>query len=192
MKPGKIVLLATAVIVAGIGSYMLYWEKVQHRFTVVTEHQLYQSAQMRPDELLELARDKGIRTVVDLRLTEDSREDIAAQAAALAGTDVENIHLPVEHVPDEASVMRFLEIVGDPSKRPVLVHCQHGTGRSVLFSSLFRLEFENWDNETARRAVEPLHWRGNFAPDAPKGAYLLEYQPREMKLVITGMARAAK
>lgn len=192
MKTGKTVLLAAAVVVVGIGSYLLYWEKVQHRFTVVTEHQLYQSAEMPPDELLELARNHGIRTVVDLRLTEDSREDIAAQAAALAGTDVENIHLPAHHVPDEATVMRFLEIVGDPAKRPVLVHCQHGTGRSVLFSSLFRIEFENWDNETARRAVEPLHWRGNFAPDAPKGAYLLDYQPHEIRLEVAATARAAK
>ena len=81
------------------------------------------------------------------------------------------------------TVIEFLKIVGDPANRPVLVHCHHGTGRSVLLSSVFRVEFENWDNETARRAVEPLHWRGNFAPGAPKGRYLLSYQPHRTRVL---------
>lgn len=190
MRFGKTALLTAALGLVAAATYYVYWEEVQHRFTVVTEHQLYQSAQMPPAKLLDLAQDKGIRTVVDLRLTEDSREEIAAEAAALAGTGVEYVHLPAHHVPSDETVMKFLEIVGDPSKRPVLVHCQHGTGRSVLFSSLFRVEFENWDNETARRAVEPLHWRGNFAPDAPKGAYLLSYRPHDMQLVISAAKSA--
>ena len=166
-----------------IASYFLYWEHALHRFTAVTAHQLYQSAEMPPDELLEVARRHGIRTVIDLRRSEDSPIEIAAERAALADSDVAYIHLPANHVPEEATVMQFLEIVGNPANRPVLIHCKHGTGRSVLFASIFRVEFENWDNEVARRAVEPLHWRGNFAPDSPKGRYLLAYKPHPTKLV---------
>lgn len=166
-------------------AYYAYWEKALYRFTAVTEHQLYQSAEIPADEVLAVAKSHRIRTVIDFRLTEESPDDIAAEQAALAGSDVTYVHLPATHVPDEATVMNFLQVVGDPANRPVLIHCKHGTGRSVLFASLFRVEFEHWDNDVARRAVEPLHWRGNFAPDAPKGKYLLSYKPHKMLLTVT-------
>lgn len=168
-----------------VASYFLYWEYALHRFTAVTEYQLYQSAEIPPDELLDVARRHGIRTVIDLRRSEESPIEVAAERAALANSGVAYIHLLTKQVPDEATVMQFLEIVGNPVNRPVLIHCQHGTGRSVLFASLFRVEFENWDNETARRAVEPLHWRGNFAPNSPKGQYLLAYRPHPARLVFS-------
>lgn len=165
-----------------IAGYYAYWAVVQHRFTTITAHQLYQSAQMPPETLLEVAAKHGIRTVIDLRTAEQAAE-IESERKALEGSDLRYFHLPANHVPDEATVMKFLEIVGDPANRPVLIHCNHGTGRSVLFSSLFRLEFENWNNEIARRAVEPLHWRGNFAPEAPKGRYLLSYKRHHPRVI---------
>lgn len=181
----KAVLSALGISVLVGLAYYAYWAKALYRFTAVTEYQLYQSAEIPADEVLDVARSHGIRTIVDLRLSEESPNEIEAEQKALAGSDVAYVHLPATHVPDEATVMRFLEVVGDPANRPVLVHCKHGTGRSVLFGSLFRVEFEHWDNERARRAVEPLHWRGNFAPDAPKGKYLLSYEPHKMVLTVT-------
>lgn len=171
----SVTIFSAIVITAGLSGYA-YWSLVLHRFTAVTEHQLYQSAEMPPDELIEVAADYGIRTVIDLRTMEERAELIEEERDALAGTDINYVHLPTGHVPEESTVLKFLDIVGNPANRPALIHCQHGTGRSVLFGSLFRVEFENWDNEVARRAVEPLHWRGNFAPDSPKGAYLIQYE----------------
>jgi uncharacterized protein (TIGR01244 family) len=161
-----------------------YWAVAENRFTTVTEHQLYQSGQMPPDQLLRVANKHGIRTVIDLRTSEQA-DEIEEERVALADSDLKYIHLPMLHDPTEETVMKFLEIVGDPANRPVLVHCHHGTGRSPLLASIFRIEFENWDNETARRAVEPLHWRGNFAADAPKGQYVLEYRPHGTRVLFT-------
>ena len=137
---------------------------------------------MPPDQLLSVASEHGIRTVIDLRPAEDA-EAIEAERLTLADSELKYIHLPMRHDPAEETVLAFLNIVGDPANRPVLVHCHHGTGRSVLLASLFRIEFENWDNDTARRAVEPLHWRGNFAPEAPKGRYLLSYRPHRTRVL---------
>jgi protein tyrosine phosphatase (PTP) superfamily phosphohydrolase (DUF442 family) len=140
---------------------------------------------MTPEELLRVTKKYGIRSVIDLRTSEDDAEGIDAERAALNGSPVTYYHLPTGHIPTDETVLQFLNIVGDPANRPVLVHCYHGTGRSVLFASIFRIEFENWDNETARRAVEPLHWRGNFGPDAPKGQYLISYKPHRAKVVFS-------
>jgi len=174
----KILALAVGIGITVLIGYYAYWALVQYKFTTITEHQIYQSAQMPPDEILGVARERGIRTVIDLRTAEQTTE-IEAEREALDGTEVAYFHLPTGDIPDEATVVKFLEIVGDPVNRPVLVHCHHGVGRSVLFSSLFRVEFENWDNEAARREVEPLHWRGNFGPDSAKGRYLLSYKPHQ-------------
>jgi len=166
-------LIAGAVL--GVTRYA-YWIAAEYRFTAVTEHQLYQSAEIPPDQLLDVARANGIRTVIDLRTSEQATA-IDAERSVLADTGIEYVHLPVPDIPDSDTVMRFLEIMGDPANRPVLVHCHHGVGRSVLMASIFRIEFENWDNEVVRRVVEPMHWQGNFAPDQRKGAYLLSYRP---------------
>lgn len=172
------------ILFAGVGYYG-YWDLVQYRFTTITRHQLYQSAQMPPEKLLRLADKHGIRTVIDLRTAEDAAA-IEAERIALTDSPVAYFHLPMKTEPDkeypddkyEDTILRFLEIVGNPQNRPVLVHCHHGSGRAVLLASIFRVEFENWDRETARRAVEPFHWRGNFSPSAPKGQYLLSYERR--------------
>ena len=174
-----------------------YWQSSRTIFTGNTRFTVSQSLpstsyinrqKSPPDELLEIVKDQGIRTVIDLRTSDESPVDVALERAALLRSDAAFVHLPAAHVPADETVRRFLEIVGDPENRPVLVHCKHGTGRSVLFASLFRVEFENWDNEVARRAVEPLHWRGNFAPHAPKGKYLLAYQRHRWNVTLSSIA----
>ena len=61
---------------------------------------------------------------------------------------------------------------------PVLIHCHDGFGRSVLFSALYRIEFEGWSNEEARRATRLFPWWGSFKPGSAKGDYLRCYVPR--------------
>lgn len=180
---GRVTVAILALLLAG-GGYYAYWSIVESRFTTVTKHQLYQSGRMEPDKLIRMAEEHGIRSVVDLRNTHEDAVEIEAERRALENSEeITYYHLPTGHVPSEETVLKFLEIVGDPANRPALVHCRHGTGRSVLFASLFRVEFENWDNETARRAVEPLHWRGNFGPNSVKGKYLISYEPHHARLV---------
>ena len=73
------------------------------------------------------------------------------------------------------TVRRLLEIVGNPANRPVLVHCPVEPGRSVLLASTFQIEIVNWDIESTRRTVGPLHWCGDFPPDQAEARYLLSY-----------------
>ncbi len=177
-------LAIATVFLAGGGRYA-YWAFAEDKFTTVTKHHLYRSARMDPSELLQVIEEHGIRSVIDLRMFEDDAPGIEAERKALEGTDTTYLHLPTGQVPSPETVLKFLNFVGDPANRPALVHCYHGTGRAVLFGSLYRIEFENWDNEKARRAVEPLHWRGNFGPDSDKGKYLRAYQPHNISVVVS-------
>jgi len=68
----------------------------------------------------------------------------------------------------------------DPENYPVLIHCHHGVGRSRLFSSIYRIEYENYSNEDARVKARYL-WElsGNFSKSSEKGNYLLNYKKRK-------------
>ena len=82
--------------------------------------------------ILELVRERGLRLVVDLR--EESRDD----AASLEKVGAALLHLPT---PDNAAIavdhvdqgVRLAVQVMDQGGA-VLVHCQHGIGRSALLA----------------------------------------------------------
>ena len=72
-------------------------------------------------QLAEVAR-AGVRTVVDLRAPHEPRGFDEASAVKAAG--MEYVLLPVTPATlDDATFTAFLQVVRDPAKRPLLVHC---------------------------------------------------------------------
>lgn len=147
---GRIVLgLGLTLALVG-GGWKLYDVHVRHRLAVVTPGQVYKSAAMPPEEMASVAKQLGLRSVIDLRTfvpgqdstNTTSVDTIEAEKAALKAIGVRHIHLPTAQVPNEATVNRFLEAMADPANRPALIHCHHGVGRAELFTALYRIEFE--------------------------------------------------
>jgi protein tyrosine phosphatase (PTP) superfamily phosphohydrolase (DUF442 family) len=167
-----------AVVLGGAaagGALYGWWALVEHRFAAVTEGQVYRSAAMSPERLVEKVREHGIRAVVDLR---SGGHEVEAERAALAAAGVKHFHVPSRQVPLDASVDAFLEIAASAENRPLLVHCEHGVGRAPLYAAIYRLEFEGWPNERARRAAWWGSGLGSFEPEDDKGGYLLRYETR--------------
>lgn len=85
-----------------------------------------------PGEEEALASEHGVGAVVDLR--EEERDD----AAALAAAGVAFLHLPTPdlHPPSLADLDRGSAFVRDRLARGerVLIHCQHGIGRSAVLA----------------------------------------------------------
>lgn len=175
----RIGLALLGLCVLAIALSYAWWETRRDRIRTITEGRVYQSGEFAPDQLRAEVQRLGIRTVIDLR---EPPEDAQRERDALSGTGARFVHLPSSRVPDQATVDRFLEIMRDPTVYPVLIHCKHGTGRSVLLSAIYRIEFEGWDRERARLATRStLRWMlpgASFAVDAPKGKYLLDYVKR--------------
>lgn len=177
-------LFAVLLVVLGHGAVFLYWTEAQHRFRAITEGKVYQSAQMPPEDLRAVVQEKGIRTVIDLRKPE---EEASAEREGLAGTGVNYVHIPTDHKPRPEAVQRFLEVM-DGVEYPVLIHCEHGEGRSVTFSALYRIEYEKWSPEEAVRGVRRLPPSieylndllgiGAFGDDNFKAVLLRKYVPR--------------
>lgn len=169
------VLLFTLV---AVGLYWGHWATFGHRFTVITPDRVYQSAVMSPRDLAVTIRDHRIRAVIDLRTNAPTGFSPQQEGLLLHNLDVRYYHLPSRQVPEKSTVEAFLAVADDPDNYPMLIHCHHGEGRSVLFAALYRIEFEGWDTEQARKASRFFHFRGTFGPEGEKGKFLRSYVPR--------------
>ena len=176
MRPAvrrSIVIPAAAVLGIVLCASALYahWVLFEHRFATVTPGQMYRSAAMPPERLVEKVQEHGIRAVIDLRTDADE-----AERSALAAVGVKYFSVPALQSPSDRDMNGFLEVAAQSENRPLLVHCEHGVGRAVLFSALYRIEFEEWSNERARSSAYWGSGLGNFTPDSNKGRFLLDYR----------------
>lgn len=179
LRPSVVAVYALSILASV--TVCLWWAFGESRDTVrtIAEGRVYQSGLVAPDDLRNTVQQLGIRTVIDLRVP---LEEVQGEREVLSALGVKHIHMPVEVIPDDGTVSRFLDVMADPAAYPVLIHCLHGTGRSVLLSAIYRIEFEGWYREKARLATRSrVRWLfpgASFAVEAPKGAYLLKYQTR--------------
>ncbi|MBU1238155.1 dual specificity protein phosphatase family protein [Myxococcota bacterium] len=108
---------------------------------------LYRSAQPTAEGMREAKR-MGIKTVVNLRALHSDTDK-------LTGTGLFHEHIQVKawH-PEVEDVVRFLKIVNDPSKTPVLVHCQHGADRTGVMVAVYRVAVQGWSKKEAIREMK--------------------------------------
>ncbi len=103
---------------------------------------LYRSGQPTPQGLKDL-KSLGIRTVVNLRSFHSN-----AQETRKTGLDYEQIRIKGWY-PKEKQVIKFLRLVTDNRKTPVLVHCQYGRHRTASICGVYRIAVQGWTPERA-------------------------------------------
>jgi len=107
---------------------------------------LYRGAQPTAEGMRELKR-MGIRTVINLRSFHSDRDEIAQ-----TGLAYEHIYMKAWH-PEDKEVIRFLQIVTDPQRTPVFVHCQHGADRTGTMCAIYRIAVQGWTKDEAIREM---------------------------------------
>ena len=170
---------------ASLGGYRLWNRCINYNFGTITHSKVYKSAAIRPSTLEKLIIDYKIKPVIDLRNEVSDRyhqEEIAAAVGKIEGTRYVNIRSP--QVPNRQHLIQFLEVLDQPDRYPVLIHCYHGLGRTMLSSAIYRMEYENMSNSEARGQtrfiVESPAYRSSFAAHEPKGAFLINSKPRQV------------
>jgi protein tyrosine phosphatase (PTP) superfamily phosphohydrolase (DUF442 family) len=88
----------------------------------------------------------GIKTVINLR-------SFHSDAGIIDDTASEHIAMKAWH-PEEEDVVRFLRIVTDPKRVPVLVHCQHGADHTGTMCAIYRIAVQGWSKEEALREMK--------------------------------------
>ena len=94
----------------------------------------------------------GVKTVIDLRAFHSDAGE--AKGTKLA---IERISFKTWH-PEDADVVRFLRIATAKEKRPVFVHCQHGSDRTGTMIAIYRIAIQGW---TKREAIDEMT-KGGF------------------------------
>jgi protein tyrosine/serine phosphatase len=107
---------------------------------------LYRSAQPTAQGMQNL-KQMGIETVVSLRSFHSDRDEIGN-----TGLGYEHIYMKAWH-PEREDVVRFLQIVTNPKRTPVLVHCLHGADRTGTMCALYRIAVQGWTKEEAIREM---------------------------------------
>ena len=107
---------------------------------------LYRSAQPSKTGMKNL-KAMGITTVVNLRSFHSDRDEIGETCLAY-----EHIYMKAWH-PEEKEIVRFLQIVTDPKRTPVLVHCRHGADRTGTMCAVYRIVVQGWTKGEAVREM---------------------------------------
>ena len=114
---------------------------------------IYRGAQ--PEEKgITTLREKGVRTIINLRNDPDPREEEWAKAAGMR-----YVHIPSDPMnPKLPDVRKYLQIitcrlaapfVGEPVKGPIFVHCYAGRDRTGMFVAAYRVAEQAWSTNQA-------------------------------------------
>ena len=184
------IFITVLLFAAAVTAFIFYQKKIRYNLVTISENKVYNSGTVPPDQLGDFVDDHKIKTIVDLRdglmQTELNPEyknqvnDEESAADQISGINYYN--LPTDQIPADSTVNKFLKIMDDPKNYPVLIHCHHGVGRSRLFSSIYRIEYEGFTNEDARINARSF-WElsSNFSRKSDKGIYLTNYKKRPSK-----------
>lgn len=165
-------------------SLYVYHVHVNYRFTEITAAKVYRSGAMPSQTLTKYVTKYGIKTIIDLRVGNVSdplnpglASQIAEEKTTIENIDgVQHINIPSQQIPSEENLKQFFKVLDKDLSYPVLIHCHHGTGRAVLYSALYRIKYEGFDNEEARKnTVFPLTL-SSFDDGTPKGEWLKSFE----------------
>jgi protein tyrosine phosphatase (PTP) superfamily phosphohydrolase (DUF442 family) len=122
------------------------WAKLVVQVGVPNLHKittnLYRSAQPTAEGFQNLQK-MGIKTVINLRSFNSDRDEIGN-----TGLLREHIFMKAWH-PERKEVVKFLQIVTDEKRYPILFHCQHGADRTGIMCALYRIAVQGWSREEA-------------------------------------------
>jgi protein tyrosine/serine phosphatase len=129
-----------------------------HHFAVVEPGVLLRCGQPRTRDLEQIQREHGLATIVCAR--GGTRHPLRGRWfrrerrwCAAAGVQLEHMPFSDRSAPPEDIFDRFLTLLRDPQRRPVLVHCEQGFHRTGILCAAYRTAECGWPVE---RAVEEM------------------------------------
>lgn len=121
------------------------------RFKQVSER-LYRGAQPLDGGISKL-RELGVNTVINLRRADDRSRSEETEVRAL-GLNFYNIALPNWGRPQDARVVRIMEIINAPESGRVFIHCKAGVDRTGVIVAIYRMTHDGWTSNRALAEAE--------------------------------------
>jgi len=122
-------------------------------------------------------KNRGFKTVVNLRRESEPGADIPAARAAATAAGLNYINIPIDSAAiTDADVDRFIKALGDEANHPAYIHCASGNRVGALWL-IKRVVLDGWD---VPRATDEAVAIGLTNPDLRKFAidYATTHRPR--------------
>jgi len=162
---GKVILGLLSAGGIALTGYLIALDRqnrlVWDHWDVVKPGVLYRSGQLTEPQLVAAVERYGIRTVVNFQLPGRETETERALTRRL-GVGFVNLPMPGDGFGEEAQFRKVLELVDDPQRRPVLVHCARGTCRTGSAVALYRYERDGWTIEDVAAELRRQNYRDGF------------------------------
>ncbi len=137
----------------------------QFNFHLITPT-VWRSAQPN-QESLDRLRTFGLKTIINL---ERSHEEAAWEKNYADNHGITYLNFPMSsrEEQDLSQLGMILDIMRDPSRQPVLIHCMAGKDRTGLVTALYRVEAEHWHPEQALNEMMMYGYDRNEYPELLK------------------------
>lgn len=153
----------------------LHWNQNRH---VVAPGLLYRSAQLPVGEFVSLAKQTGLRTVINLRGENVGQDwyDAQHRAARELGVGFINYRMSASRELTVAQMTELAQLLREAPK-PVLIHCGSGSDRTGLACALYLFDAGYPADAVAyqlslRFGHFPYLWSGSWAMDNSLKAYI--------------------
>lgn len=133
----------------------------------VVPARFFRSAEMSRAELQKTIQQRGIKTVIDLRLDQDAPDSTGlSESAAAAAAGASYLHLPFSSArADQLDQIAKLLAAYDTAALPILVHCSSGTHRSGVAAALWLMTKEDRSYDEAMSQLTPKYGFFRFERD---------------------------
>ncbi len=111
---------------------------------------------------------RGFRSVINFRTAEEEGADVEAGRAAAENAGLQYFHLPFRS-PSANVTESFLEVMADPTNRPVLIHCGSANRVGAMWL-IKRVMQDDWPVEEALVEAQAIGLRSKGLKD-----FALEY-----------------
>ncbi|MCB0393881.1 MAG: tyrosine-protein phosphatase, partial [Bdellovibrionales bacterium] len=156
-----IVILSLTGVIVRISSF-----RPLRNFHEIDPGKFYRSAQLTPEELRQITKMYGIRTVINLRGRQTGKSWYENQKSTLNEMGVPQVDIAFDSdtVPQRVRLMRYLNTLKN-SERPILIHCRSGADRTGLSSAIYMYDYMGASKEEAETQMSSdyLHLE-NFKP----------------------------
>ena len=114
----------------------------------------------------------GVKTVVDLRRTDEHSTAAEAKAVAAAGLNYINVPMKGVVAPTDVQITKVLALLD--STEPVFVHCHRGVDRTGTVIACYRIAHDGWE---PRRALNEAKTLGMGWVQVGLKRYIMAFQP---------------
>jgi protein tyrosine phosphatase (PTP) superfamily phosphohydrolase (DUF442 family) len=171
---GGRLLLVAAVALASVGVFILHLLS-QSNFHVVSLGKVYRSGQMDVADLRDVVRERGIKTILNLRGPAAGVKGLWYNAETNLSQEmgVQHFDFPLLATNElkDAEMDQILATMAQAPK-PILIHCKSGSDRTGLVGALYLYSLEGRSPQSAARElsvfcghVPYLFWRDTIAMD---------------------------